>query len=267
MTERTAEDMISYALEMDPALLPYASELLADLDALGADVARIVAAIAGLGLGAATVVDLGSGKGAVAIALAGELGLTVQGIELFEPFVELSREAAAEAGVSDRCRFSHGDIASLASTTPPVDVAVYAALGDVLGPLDVTVGIIRRYVRPGGFLVINDSCLRDGTTATFPGFEHCGTLEQTRGLLQAHGDELIAELLETDDDGNAEDQAGGGEAAGIDEGAVIRARAEALAQRHPELAPQLRAFVASQLAEYEYLDRHTIGAVWVLRRA
>ncbi|MEZ5233226.1 MAG: methyltransferase domain-containing protein [Acidimicrobiales bacterium] len=266
MPQRSAQDMVSYALEMDPALLPYASELLADLDALGSDVSSILGAIAELGLGAATVVDLGSGKGAVAIALAGDMGLTVHGIELFEPFVEVARQAAAKAGVSDRCRFSHGDIAAMASTTAPVDVAVYAALGDVLGPLDVTVGIIRRYVRPGGFLVINDSCLRDGVTESFPGFEHCGTLEQTRTLLQAHGDELVAELLEAEDDGDDEDHAGGGDAAGIDEAAVIRARAEALAQRHPELGAQLRAFAASQLAEYEYLERHTTGVVWVLRR-
>jgi ubiquinone/menaquinone biosynthesis C-methylase UbiE len=254
VAERSAEEMVAYALEMDPELLPYAPELLADLDALGADAEVIVAAIASLGLGSATVVDLGSGKGAVAIAVARELGLTVHGIDLFEPFVDIARHAAEAAGVAGICRFSHGDIATLAGTIEPVDVAVFAALGDVLGPLNVTVGIIRQYVRPGGFVVINDSCRRDGVTASFPGFEHTGTLAETRTLLTAHGDELVAEMLESND----------GES--VDEGAVIAARAHELARRHRELAPRLDAFVESQLAEYEYLDRDTIGAVWVLRR-
>ncbi|MFN0090770.1 MAG: class I SAM-dependent methyltransferase [Acidimicrobiales bacterium] len=254
MAGRSAEEMVAYALEMDPELLPYALELLSDLDALGADVALIVAAVAALGLESATVVDLGSGKGAVSIALARELGLSVHGIELFEPFVHVARQAAAAAGAAGRCRFSHGDIVTMAGATAPVDVAVFAALGDVLGPLEVTVGIIRQYVRPGGFLVINDSCLRDGAAASFPGFEHCGTLAETRRRLIEHGDDLVAETIEADPE------------AGLDEGAAIAARAQELTRRRPELGSRLRTFVDAQLAEYEYLDRHTIGAVWVLRR-
>lgn len=253
--------MVAYALEMDPALLPYASELLADLDVLGSDVGVIVAAVAGLELGPATVVDLGSGKGAVAIALARELGLSVHGIELFEPFVDIARQVAEVAGMANRCRFSHGDIATMAGTMPPVDVAVFAALGDVLGPLDVTVGIIREYVRPGGFIVINDSCRRDGSTESFRGFDNTGTPSETRPWLTAHGDELIAEIIESDVEVEVDSDDG------IDEGALLAARAHDLARRHPELESQLRAFVNDQLAEYEYLDRHTVGAVWVLRRS
>ena len=250
--------MVAYALEMDQELLPFASELLADLDVLGADVGLIVAAIDDLGLGSATVVDLGSGKGAVASAVARELGLSAHGIELFESFVDIARRAAEAAGVAGRCQFSHGDIAAMAGRLTPVDVAVFAALGDVLGPLDVTVGIIRQYVRPGGFVVINDRCRRDGATESFQGFEHCGTLAETRTLLMAHGDELVAEMLEGDNDDEEE---------GVDEGAVIAARAEDLARRHPELDSQLRVFVDSQLAEYEFLELQTIGVVWVLRRS
>ncbi len=256
MAERLAEEMVAYALEIDPELLPYASELLSDLDALGSDVTTIVAAIADLELEAATVVDLGSGKGAVAIAIARDLGLSVYGIELFEPFVQIARDAAEAAGVAGRCRFSHGEIGQLAGATAPVDVAVFAALGDVLGPLDVTVGIIRRYVRPGGHLVINDCCRREGATESFPGFENSGTLADTRRLLTAHGDELVAELLEPDNDDHYDN-----------EGSLIAARAAELARRRPELGSRLRAFVDSQLAEYEFLGQHTIGVVWVLRRS
>jgi hypothetical protein len=60
VTERGAEEIVAYALEMDLELLPYASELLSDLDVFGADTAMIVAALAALELGPATVVDLGT---------------------------------------------------------------------------------------------------------------------------------------------------------------------------------------------------------------
>ena len=39
----------------------------------------------------------------------------------------------------------------------PVDVVIFAALGDVLGRLDETIRIIRQYVKPGGYLVISDA--------------------------------------------------------------------------------------------------------------
>lgn len=275
MTTRSAEEMIAYALEMDPELLPFAQELLSDLGALGSEVDAIVAAIGALGLDSATVVDLGSGKGAVSIAIARELGLAVHGIELFEPFVNSSHEAAEMAGVADRCLFSHGDIREMAGSIDVADVAVFAALGDVLGPLDVTVGILRQYVRPGGFVVINDCCLREGVDVSFPGFEHYDTLENTRPLLTAFGDELYAEILENELDDSSELRGDGrreesGDGTGVeqeDEGALIVARAQELARRYPEKEPLLREFMDSQVAEYEYLEQSTIDVVWVLRRS
>ena len=75
--ERTEVDMIAAALEMDPALLPYAVELLADFD-------------------------------------------------------------------------------ELAGTIDEADAVVYAALGDVIAPLDETIRTIRLYAKPGGHIVVAD---------------------------------------------------------------------------------------------------------------
>lgn len=254
--------MVASALEMDSELLAVAPELLADLDALGADVATIVTVIAELDLApGASALDLGSGKGAVAIELARRLDLDVHGIELFEPFVDHARAAAATAGVSGRCRFTHGDVTRLAGQLPPADLAVFAALGGVLGPIDVTMGILRRFVRPGGYVVISDSCRRDGDAAAFPGFEHHRTAAETRRLLTAHGDALVAERLEPDDsDGTGETDDG------TDEIEVLAARAADLARHRPELGDALASFIEAQRAEYDFLDRHMVGAVWVVQR-
>lgn len=274
--------MVASALEMDSELLAVAPELLADLDALGADVATIVTVISELDLApGASALDLGSGKGAVAIELARRLDLDVHGIELFEPFVDHARAAAGAAGVSGRCRFTHGDVTRLAGQLPPADVAVFAALGGALGPIDVTMGILRRFVRPGGYVVISDSCRRDGDTTAFPGFEHHRTAAETRRLLTAHGDALVAERLEPDDsDGtsHAEDAEGTDDDGSSDTGdtdetgdgtveiEVLAARAADLARRRPELGDALASFIEAQRAEYDFLDRHMVGAVWVVQR-
>jgi hypothetical protein len=92
------------------------------------------------------------------------------GVELFEPFVAASRVAASAAGVAELCEFRYGNILQLAGATEPADVVVFSALGDVLGPLDATVGVIRNFAKPGGVILISDGYLKEGASVDFPGF-------------------------------------------------------------------------------------------------
>ena len=55
------------------------------------------------------VIDLGSGDGRLVIAAA-KIGAEARGVEYNPDMVELSRENAREAGVTDRATFIHGDI-------------------------------------------------------------------------------------------------------------------------------------------------------------
>lgn len=64
MCSMTADEMVAYALEAPPELLPFLPELLADLDELGSDAAQIAGILRDLPLPPTTqVVDLGCGKG------------------------------------------------------------------------------------------------------------------------------------------------------------------------------------------------------------
>ena len=255
---RTETEMVAYALEVDPALLPWIPELLGDFDELGSDAALVVDVLAALGLPAsARVLDLGCGKGAVAVAIAKAFRCRVEGIELFEPFIDACRARAAAADVSDRCTFRHGDILKAAGRTEPVDVAVFAALGDVLGPLDETIGVIRRFVRDGGHMLIFDDYLKDGGTSAFPGFENYAAHDETLRRLQAHGDVLRREVIVSTDQSETYAQ----------EIAQIERRAEALAARRPELEPALTRFVEGQRQEYAYMTANTVPAIWVLERS
>ena len=255
---RSEEEMIAYALEVTPSLLPYIPELLADLEELGSDAELMVDVLRELELPKGTrVIDLGCGKGATAIKIASELGHHVLGIELFEPFVDACKESARAADVAALCEFRHGNILRLADGVEPADVVIFAALGDVLGPLDETVGVIRQFAKRGGFVLVSDGYIREGASADFPGFEnYVGYRESVRRLTSC-GDCLIREV--------AAPVAPKGEG-GEEESRLIRARAERIAARHPELQQGLLAYAEEQATEYLFLQESFAGTLWVLRK-
>jgi SAM-dependent methyltransferase len=251
-----ADDMVAYALEASPELLPFLPELLADLEELGSDARQIADILRTLELApTARVVDLGSGKGAVAIEIASALQFRVLGIELFDPFVAHARASAQAAGVSHLCEFRHGDVRTMSQELRPADVAVLAALGDVLGDPADTMRIVRDFVRPDGFVLLADVFLREGGSAGFPGFEHYRSRAETARALTAWGDSLVHEVEGTGNDGTDVDAW------------AIRQRAMELAKRHPEHGEKFLAFAAHQAAANAYIAENLIDAVWVLRRA
>jgi cyclopropane fatty-acyl-phospholipid synthase-like methyltransferase len=247
--------MVAYALETHTALLPYLPELLADLDELGSAAEAIASVLDDLNLTkSTTVVDLGCGKGAAAVEVAENLNLKVIGIDLFEPFIESCKDLAERRGVSELCHFIHGDILKLAGKIGPCDVAIFAALGDVLGSLDRTVSVIRQYAKPGGYMVIGDGFIKDGGSSDFPGFKQYAEHADMIARLTACGDTLISEVIDADvcDKGEAE---------------MIAARAKAIAARRPEIAAEVLNYAEMQAAEYDFIDEHFIGAIWVLKRS
>lgn len=253
---RSAEEMVAHALEMDVSLLPFATALLTDFLELGSDAELITETIGALDLpDVSRVVDLGSGKGGVALEIAANLGSEVVGIELFEPFVGSANALAESMGVASRCRFVHGDVLQMFEQYGDFDVAVFAALGDVLGSLETTIGVIRRYVRAGGYLVISDAFVKGGGSTQFDGFENYAPLEDVRRQLTAHGDVLVREVFEDDDE--AEDD---------EEAEAIMRRASMLARAHPEHAEALLAFARAQSDQYAYMESNLTGAIWVLLR-
>jgi ubiquinone/menaquinone biosynthesis C-methylase UbiE len=253
------EEQVATALETTPEVLPFLPELLADLDELGTETRDIVEVLRPLGLPpGARVLDLGCGKGTVALALAGELGLRVLGVDGFAPFVEEAKRRAEERGLSGPCEFRQGDLREVVGEVGGVDVVMLLAVGRVLGDAAETVGALRRCVRPGGYVVINDGFVAEGvaldSSRDLAGYAH---LEETRRRMQSHGDRLVRELLpslEETDAYNASNTE------------VIRRRAEAIAGRHPEVAERVRGFVAEQERQSRLLTTDLLNALWLLQR-
>lgn len=255
---RSDDEMVAYALEAPIALLPYLPELLADLEELGSDAEAITRALRDLNpTKAMTVVDLGCGKGAVAVEIAQHLNLRVIGIDLFKPFIDKCRELAESRSVSELCRFMHADILKLAGKIGACDIAIFAALGDVLGSLDQTVSVIRQYTKPGGYMVISDGFIKDGGSSDFPGFEQYANHGEMIARLTACGDSLVRETIEVNDCDRGEHR----------EAKMITARASMIAARQPEIAVDVLRYAEKQAAEYDFMDENFIGAIWTLKRS
>jgi cyclopropane fatty-acyl-phospholipid synthase-like methyltransferase len=251
---------IARAFETTPELLPFIPELLADLRELGSSLEVIVDVIRPLELpeGQTRLLDLGCGKGAVSLALAGEFGFQVMGVDLFEPFVQEARARAGETRAGRLCQFVHGDMREAVAKYRNFDIAVYAAVGGVLGTWDQCVDKIRRCLRPGGLMVIDDGYLAGDERVDRPGYEHYVGHDETLQQLTSHGDTLLNEVTLTLDYLKS-----------VNSEYVerVRYRAEKLAKKHPQVADMLRGYVKDQELESEIIETKLVGAVWLLQRA
>lgn len=249
---------IAEAMECTPELLPFLPELLADWWELGGQSHVVLDLLRQLGLPpGARVLDLGCGKGAVLLALAEELDFHGVGVDAFAPFIEEAQRAARARGLVAKCKFCCADLCEVASEYKDFDIAMMLALGAAIGTQDDIVGLLRCCVRPGGYLVIDDSFLAPGVTGPLPGYESYSNREETLRRLTTHGDWLVQEYLFPQEQQAREIQA---------ETEKIRRRAEKLMCNHPEAAELIRSYVARQEREGELARSQVVDATWLLQR-
>ncbi|GAA1391017.1 methyltransferase domain-containing protein [Pseudonocardia kongjuensis] len=108
-----------------------------------------------------TVLDLACGKGEMLCTWARDLGFTGTGVDLSSAFVADARARAAELGVADRVRFTHGDAAGHVAERP-VDLAACIGATWIGGGdswrsrFDGTLALLERSLRPGGVLLVGE---------------------------------------------------------------------------------------------------------------
>jgi 2-polyprenyl-3-methyl-5-hydroxy-6-metoxy-1,4-benzoquinol methylase len=245
------------SLDASLELYPYLSELLYDLKELGSSTQDVLSAVKGLPLGGEVLgLDLGCGKGALALALASELGYNVIGIDAFEPFVLEAKQSGRKLGVADLCSFYCLDFRGQIKKRQLFDVVFFLAVGPVLGNLEETVCKVRNVVRPGGYIIIDDAFLADNITPAKelePYVDHQGAIAQ----LTSCGDVLVREIipsLSKIKQTNSRNTA------------MIQKRAALLSKKHPELKKLFEGYVAVQEKESSLMETTFIPALWVLQK-
>jgi ubiquinone/menaquinone biosynthesis C-methylase UbiE len=258
MEDRRDEDLAA-SMDASPEILPYLTELVADMWALGSTPHLAVNLFRPLDLpaGLAKLLDLGCGKGALGIAVAKELGYRVLGVDLCQDFLRDAAQRAMELGVSDLCEFVHRDLRDVLQEGDEFDVVVLASLGGVLGRFDRCVGSMRKAVRPGGYMLIDDGFLTRAVAVNHPGYAHLTSYDRAIEYLQAHGDSVVAERIYSVEETRA---------VNVDYIGHISRRAAGVVERHPEAAEALHRYISSQESECEFIDREITGAIWLLQR-
>jgi ubiquinone/menaquinone biosynthesis C-methylase UbiE len=119
----------------------------------------------------AEILEIGSGTGVVARALAGRAGFTgrVTGVEQSPAFVELARRHAREEGVSARVAFRVGDARALDASAASVDAVVAHTVLSHVGDPRAVLGEAARVLRPGGVFAAFDG---DYASWTFGYHDH-----------------------------------------------------------------------------------------------
>ncbi len=239
-------------------LTPFLPELTEGLGALQRLPEPYLELLAAAGLGAgARVLDVACGRGAAAIALAVRLGAEVDGLDEVAPFVAAAEAEARRRGLP--CRFRVGDVTAALGQAAgrPYDALLCLGVGRPFGSLVETVARLRAAVRPGGLLLVEDGHLVEGASTSLPEFSTYGDRAAAIAGLCAHGDLVVGEWLAPKEEvcaQNARDLDG------------LKARAEALAARRPELRSALNLWLGGQAMQARHLESTFQPAAWLLRR-
>jgi SAM-dependent methyltransferase len=259
MGSRVSAREVAAYFHVDERIVPYIPDLLAEFDDLGSFPETIVSLLEALALPEETrVLDLGSGFGAVSRAIARGLGFRVTGVDMLEPFVIEAGKRAASEGVGRLCDFLCDDIRDFLASDPRFDVIMLVSVGDVLGPMDATVGRLRRAVRDGGYLVIDDGYAADDAPMSFPGYEYVETRERSIARLTAHGDELVREVAVAPLEIRRQNRVY------LER---ITARVHTLSAEHPEHRGAFERFLDRERKESALIEDHLVCATWVLKRS
>jgi len=245
-----------------PEIAHLVPELLVDFYDLGSFPERIVELLRAQELEpGARVLDLGCGKGAVALSVAKQLRASVEGVDMMSTFIEEAKERAERAGLAESCRFTCGDIrqrlGNLNTWSEAFDVVLFLSVGEVLGNLAASIKILRQVVRKGGYIVIDDGYIKEGVTVDFPGYEQSLDRQQCLDQLTSFGDRIVVEEaipLTAIREQNKRFMA------------WIENRAQEIAARYPEHTAALASYLEKERVEVHLLENDFECVTWLLER-
>jgi SAM-dependent methyltransferase len=116
-----------------------------------------------------SILDLGSGKGAVSIKVALKLGCKCFGIDGIKEFVVFSNKKSNEYSVNNICTFETNDIRTRIKTLGKFDIIILGAIGPVLGDYFSTLSQLAPHLNNNGLVLIGDAYVEAGSDTDYPG--------------------------------------------------------------------------------------------------
>ena len=253
---KTLLSEVAHAMEAPECLLPHLPYLLQDLPSLSGaedDVVEVLSEVRFPSGGA--VLDLGCGRGDIAIRVARAFDAEVTGVDGHPPFIEIARQSAKEAGLQRRCEFAAADLRKSLAKPARFDAVLMIAVGPVLGDPAKTMSMLRAVVRDGGWIIIDDGYLEDGVP---PSADYEGYLEREamEAGLTHFGDTIVARRI-------------GSSAVSLFNALALETipkRAMALAELHPELREVINQYVARQFEEVALMDGPLVSTLWAIQK-
>lgn len=160
-----------------------------------------------MGIGADTsVLDIGSGLGGTARALAEAFRCSVTGIDLTPSFCAAATELSRWTGLDGRTTFRVGDACALPFDDDSFDAAITIHAAMNIPDKAAVYREARRVLRPAGVFAIYDVLQGEGGDVLFPvpwarepSISHLATPAEMRDMLTSAGFELLEEVDSTEE--------------------------------------------------------------------
>ena len=255
MEDRSLEESMILALDgKDKNILRYIPYILQDFWEIGTSAGDVIKVIKKYkqNYSKLTVLDLGSGKGAVSIKISSELKCKCHGIDGMEEFIAFSIKKALEYSVENLCSFNKADIRTEITSLGKYDIIVLGAIGDALGDYYNTLLQLKDYVNTDGLIIIDDAYIEDN-------LEHSKYLKKNDLIKKTKmaGLELIEIVTyEENNELNAEYD---------NEFINLKKRCIELIEKHPMEKTLFLEFIENQKNEYDVLKNDIIPAMFVVK--
>jgi cyclopropane fatty-acyl-phospholipid synthase-like methyltransferase len=200
------------------------------------------------------VLDLGSGKGAVSIKIASELGCNCFGIDGIDDFVIFSNSKSKEYSVNNICTFETNDIRTRIKSLGKYDIIILGAIGAVFGNYYDTLFQLAPHLNKDGLIIIDDAYVEDNCNKNYPNIlRKSDLLDQIKNA----GMELIDvitfnEISELNEEFENEFQ-------------NIQNRCMELVGKYPEDKELFYKYIEKQKREYEILSNEIISVVLIIK--
>lgn len=251
---RTSEEKLAKSLSADSIdLIPYLPYLLQDIWELGSSPRTIMNLIEKhIPVSQDTkVLDLACGKGAVSIQIAQVIGCQVKGLDIIPEFIDYAKGKAQDYQVENHCKFFVRDIHDTVYVETDNDIVILGAAGDIFGDPEDTILKLKRTIKPGGHIIIDDSYGNDGYKGKYP------TRNEWLQVFQSTGVQLLEEIFSEKDEItriNEEQQS------------HIRIRACELKKKYPDKADMFDYYIKSQMDECNELENELTGVTILLKK-